>query len=142
MQLHRCSGRAKAGGKLAEEKKLLSLAWREVGGGLGSLPEAGGGVDESLVLLLPVLEKEENENSGADWLLPPWRKKEELSVERVEDELVAALVGSLATEVTTVQEDEVCRGERSAGRRRKRGLRWLLGGWLASYGGVGVRGDV
>nr|TKR79758.1 hypothetical protein D5086_0000269190 [Populus alba] len=53
-------GRAKAGGNLAEEKKLLSLAWREVGGGLGSLPEAGGGVDESLVLLLPVLEKEEN----------------------------------------------------------------------------------
>ena len=37
---------------------------------------------ESLVLLLPVLEKEENKNSGADCLLPPWRKKKELSVER------------------------------------------------------------
>jgi len=31
-------------GNLAEEKKLLSLAWRGVGSGLGSLPEAGGGV--------------------------------------------------------------------------------------------------
>ena len=38
-------------------------------------------VEES-VLLLPILEKEENENGGADWPLPPWRKKEELSVER------------------------------------------------------------
>nr|TKR90485.1 hypothetical protein D5086_0000232990 [Populus alba] len=63
-------------------------------------------------------------------------------VERVEDELVAALVKSLAAEVTTVQEDEVCRGERHAGRRRKRGSRWLLGGRLDSYGGAGVRGDV
>ena len=60
MQLHSCRSRSRTGGNLAEEKKLLSLAWREVGGGLGSLPEAGGGVDESLVLLLPVLEKEEN----------------------------------------------------------------------------------
>jgi hypothetical protein len=34
------------------------------------------------MLLLPVLEKEENENGGADRLLPLWRKKEELSVER------------------------------------------------------------
>jgi len=32
------------GDDLAEEKKLLSLVWREVGGGLGSLPEAGGSV--------------------------------------------------------------------------------------------------
>jgi hypothetical protein len=38
-------------------------------------------VEESL-LLLPILEKEENENGGADRLLPLWRKKEELSVER------------------------------------------------------------
>jgi len=44
MQLHSYRWRSKAGGNLAEEKKLLSLAWREVGGGLGSLPEAGGGV--------------------------------------------------------------------------------------------------
>ena len=63
-------------------------------------------------------------------------------VERVEDELVAALVESLTVEVTTVQEDEVCRGERHAGRRRKRGSRWLLGGRLESYGGAGVRDDV
>ena len=35
-----------------------------------------------------------------------------------------------------------CRGERNARRRRKRGSRWLLGGFLAFYGGVGVRGGV
>jgi len=34
-----------------------------------------------LMLLLPVLEKEENEN-GADDLLPLWRKREKKSVER------------------------------------------------------------
>jgi hypothetical protein len=28
------------------------------------------------MLLLPVLEKEENENGGADELLPLWRKRE------------------------------------------------------------------
>jgi len=44
MQLHSCRWRSKAGGNLAEEKKLLSLAWREVGGGLGSLSEANGDV--------------------------------------------------------------------------------------------------
>jgi len=44
MQLHSCRWRSKAGGNLAEEKKLLSLAWRGVGSGLGSLPEVGGGV--------------------------------------------------------------------------------------------------
>jgi len=44
MQLHSCKWRSKAGGNLAEEKKLLSLAWCGVGSGLGSLPEAGGGV--------------------------------------------------------------------------------------------------
>jgi len=37
---------------------------------------------EESVLLLPILEKEENEYGGADGLLPLWRKKEELSVER------------------------------------------------------------
>ena len=30
-----------------------------------------------LLLLLPVLEKEENENGGVDGLLPLWRKKGE-----------------------------------------------------------------
>jgi hypothetical protein len=30
---------------------------------------------EDSVLLLPILEKEENENGGADGLLPLWRKK-------------------------------------------------------------------
>jgi len=39
-------------------------------------------VEESVLLLLPIREKEENKNGGVDWLLPPWRKKEELSVER------------------------------------------------------------
>jgi hypothetical protein len=34
------------------------------------------------VLLLPILEKEENKNDGVDGLLPLWRKKEVLSVER------------------------------------------------------------
>jgi hypothetical protein len=38
-------------------------------------------VEES-VLLLPILEKEENENDGVDGLLPLWRKIEVLSVER------------------------------------------------------------
>ena len=37
---------------------------------------------EELVLLLPILEKEENKNDGVDGLLPLWRKKEVLSVER------------------------------------------------------------
>ena len=46
MQLLSCRWRSKAGGNLAEEKKLLSLAWREVGGGLGSLPKAGGDMEE------------------------------------------------------------------------------------------------
>jgi len=34
------------------------------------------------MLLLPVLEKEENENGDADELLPQWRKREKKSVER------------------------------------------------------------
>jgi hypothetical protein len=42
--------------------------------------------------------------------------------------LVAALMESLAAGVTTVQEEEVCRGERKDGRRRERESRWLLGG--------------
>jgi hypothetical protein len=33
------------------------------------------------MLLLPVLEKEENENGGADELLPLWRKRENISGE-------------------------------------------------------------
>jgi len=44
MQLCSCRLRSEVGDDLAEEKKLLSLVWREVGGGLGSLPEAGGSV--------------------------------------------------------------------------------------------------
>jgi hypothetical protein len=35
-----------------------------------------------LMLLLPMLEKEENENGGTDRLLPLWRKREKQSVER------------------------------------------------------------
>jgi hypothetical protein len=46
-----------------------------------SLKLVAASVEES-VLLLPILEKEENENGGVDWLLSPWRKKDELSVER------------------------------------------------------------
>jgi len=42
--------------------------------------------------------------------------------------LVAALMESLAAGVATAQEEEVCRGERKAGRRRERESRWLLGG--------------
>jgi hypothetical protein len=38
-------------------------------------------VEES-VLLLPILEKKENENDGVDGLLSLWRKKKVLSVER------------------------------------------------------------
>ena len=34
------------------------------------------------MLLLPMLEKEENENGGVDGLLPLWRKSEKQSVER------------------------------------------------------------
>jgi hypothetical protein len=34
------------------------------------------------MLLLPVLEKEENENGGVDGLLPLWRKWEKQSTER------------------------------------------------------------
>jgi hypothetical protein len=34
------------------------------------------------MLLLQVLEKEENENGGADKLLPLWRKRKKKSVER------------------------------------------------------------
>jgi hypothetical protein len=45
-------------------------------------------------------------------------------VERLE----AALMESLAAGVATAQEEEVCRGERKAGRRRERESRWLLGG--------------
>nr|TKS01682.1 hypothetical protein D5086_0000171000 [Populus alba] len=53
------TGRAKAGGNLAEEKKLLSLAWREVGGGLGSLPEAGGSVGGELGAAAAVAEQKQ-----------------------------------------------------------------------------------
>ena len=55
-------------------------------------------VEESL-LLLSILEKEENENGGADGLLPLWRKKRSFRwrgisvVERVADELVAGWLG-------------------------------------------------
>jgi hypothetical protein len=42
--------------------------------------------------------------------------------------LVAALMEILVSGVATVQEEEVCRGERKAGRRRERESRWLLGG--------------
>jgi hypothetical protein len=35
-----------------------------------------------LLLLLPVLEKEENKNGGVDGLLPLWRKREKQSVKR------------------------------------------------------------
>ena len=45
-----------------------------------SLKLVAASVQESV--LLPILEKEENENGGADGLLPLWRKKDELSVER------------------------------------------------------------
>jgi hypothetical protein len=80
------------GDDLAEEKKLLSLVWCEVRGGLGSLPEAGGGVCGG-VGAAAADTREENKNGGVDWLLPPWRKKEELSVERVKDELGVAWLG-------------------------------------------------
>jgi hypothetical protein len=82
MQLHCCRWRSKARGNLAEEKKLLSLpgvrlevVW------VVSLKLMAASVEE-LVLLLPILEKEENKNGSLDWLLPPWRKKKELSAER------------------------------------------------------------
>jgi hypothetical protein len=35
---------------------------------------------------------------------------------------------SLAAEVATAQEEEVCKGEGKAGRRRERESWWLLGG--------------
>jgi hypothetical protein len=46
------------------------------------------------------------------------------------ERLVAALMESLAAGVATAQEEEVCRGERDAGRRRGRESQWLLGGRL------------
>jgi hypothetical protein len=45
------------------------------------------------------------------------------------ERLVAALMESLAAGVATAQE-EVCGGERDAGRRRGRESQWLLGGQL------------
>jgi len=44
--------------------------------------------------------------------------------------LVAALMESLAAGVATTQEEEVCRWERDARRRRGRESQWLLGGRL------------
>jgi len=38
------------GGNLAREKQLLSLAWSEVGGGLGSRLKAGGDVCRGVVV--------------------------------------------------------------------------------------------
>jgi len=46
------------------------------------------------------------------------------------ERLVAALMESLAAGVATAQEEEVCRGEKKAGRRRGRESQWLLGGRL------------
>jgi len=70
---------------------------------------------EESVLLLPILEKEENEYGGADGLLPLWRKKEELSVERVEDELVSARLG--VTKSTVERECRERLVEKKKGRR-------------------------
>jgi hypothetical protein len=46
-----------------------------------ALKPVAASVEES-VLLLPILEKEENENDGVEGLLPLWRKHEVLLVER------------------------------------------------------------
>jgi len=64
-----------------------------------SLKLVAASVEESVLLLLPILEKEENENGGVDWLLPPWRKRRSFQwrgisvVKRVKGELVEAWLG-------------------------------------------------
>jgi len=59
------------------------------------------------------------------------------------ERLVAALMESLAAGVATAQEEEVCRGEKKAGRRRERESRGgCLVVVLVSCGGAGVLGGV
>jgi len=57
--------------------------------------------------------------------------------------LVAALMESLATGVTTLQEEDVCRGERKDGRRERESRGGCLVVVVASCGGAdsGKTGD-
>jgi hypothetical protein len=68
--------------KRRREKKRGGHLGLEGAAGLGSRPKLVAASVEESVLLLPILEKEENENGGAGGLLPLWRKKEKQSVER------------------------------------------------------------
>jgi len=77
------------------------------------------------MLLLPVLEKEENENGGADELLPLWRKREKHQwrgrsvVERMVVQPAVTVV--VVAEGTTEKEKGERERERDDRKRRKTG---------------------
>jgi hypothetical protein len=80
------------------------------------------------MLLLPVLEKEENENGGADELLPLWRKKEKHQwrgrsvVERM---VVQPAVTVVAVAEGTTEKEKGEREREAAEKEEKQG-RWLV----------------
>jgi len=78
------------------------------------------------MLLLQMLEKEENENGGADELLPLWRKREKHQwrgrsmVERMVVQTAMTVV--VAAEGTTEKE----KGERETTEKEEKKGRWLV----------------
>jgi len=83
------------------------------------------------MLLLPVLEKEENENGGADELLPLWRKREKHQWRG--RSVVERMVVQPAVTVVVVAEGmtEKEKGERERERRQKK-KKNRGGGWFFS----------
>jgi hypothetical protein len=78
------------------------------------------------MLLLPVLEKEENENGGADELLPLWRKREKHQWRG--RSVVERMVVQPAVTVVVVAEGtaEKEKGEREAAEKEEKQGRWLV----------------
>jgi hypothetical protein len=80
------------------------------------------------MLLLPVLEKEEKENGGADELLPLWRKREKHQwrgrsvVERM---VIESAVKEVAVDEGTAEKEKGERERETAEKEEKQG-RWLV----------------
>jgi hypothetical protein len=85
------------------------------------------------MLLLPVLEKEENENGGADELLPLWRKREKHQwrgrsvVERmvVQSAVTVVVVAEGTAEKEKGERERERERERRQKKKKNRG-RWLV----------------
>ena len=92
------------------------------------------------MLLLPVLEKEENENDGVDGLLLLWRKREKQLVEResVVERVVVKLVMRVLVAAVGCWDDARARAhthrEREREREREGGRNWEEADFLAYFG--------